>query len=221
MWWAVAAAALPYVVSAMQGKPKRPQAPAQARLTNRDAQMNQIMDTAFNPNSNQYSLASEMAAEQVNRVLARSGMGGSSAGAQMQSNTQAQMAQAWLENQAQRQQAAMQTVTAYDQNQQGVNQQGNNAAYNYAMDGYKDAQQRNANQVQGISNMVNAGVGAYNQNRMMTSYEQMIKQGQTPQQPNQTTVIQPTYGSPSPESSPYAPGGAYAPTGAYTMFPTR
>ncbi len=200
MWWMAAAAAAPYLMSALQKKPKAPGAPAFAPLKNRDAEIEDMMRMASDPHAEQYKLAADQAIEQVNRVLAKQGLGGSSLGAQLHSNTQSKLAQAWMEEQLRRKEAALQVALEYDKGQAGWNQQGNNAAYNYAMDQYKNKQQSNANQIQGISNMINMGVSAYNQDRMMTAYENATKPPQ-----------QPIYGSPgdvTTYSSYDAPAGA-------------
>lgn len=229
MWWAVAAAAAPYVIAALQKKPHRPGAPAPIPLQNRDPQIDQMMDTAFNPNSQTYNLASQHAMENVNRALGRQGMGGSSVGAQLHQGTQSKLAQAWLQEQAQRQQSAMQIAQEYDRNQAGWQAQQNDAQYKYAMDAYGEANKRNANQVAGVSNMINAGVGAYNQGQMMDRYDHMIGYNQKPvvyDYSNQPMQISPSYGAPGPSSypldnNPYSPGGAYAPVGAYTQYPVE
>jgi hypothetical protein len=220
MWWAVAAAAVPYVMSALQDKPKKPGAPARTGMPDRSGQVNQMLDSAFNPNNQSYQLASAATADQVNRLLARSGHAGSSGGAQLMGNTQAQLAQAWIENQAQRQSQALGAAANYDRGVAQVSQGNNDAAYQYDRMMYEDQLKRNANQVQGVSNMIGAGVGAYNQDRMMTAYEAALAgrggvQSATFQEPMAV------YGTPGGSSpSPYDPGGAYAPSGGYNRFPT-
>lgn len=181
MWWAVAAAAVPYVVSAMQKKPKMPGAPAPVQMTDRSGLVNQIQDTAFNPNNEVWMSASKNTMDQVNRALGRRGMLGSSIGMQMQSNTQAELAKAWLADQLSRETQAFNAIVGYDKAQAGIQGDNNMSAYNHAMNAYKDAQARNAAQVQGISNMVNAGVSAYNQGQMMDRYDQMIAKDPYPQ----------------------------------------
>lgn len=193
-WWMVAAAAAPYVMAALQDKPNRPGAPAPAQLTNRDGHANDMLDMAFNPNNETWMLASEQTADHVNRLLGRTGMAGSSVGAQIQMGTQAKLAQAWLENQASRQANAFNAVVNYDKAKAGIASDNANAQYNYAMDAYKDHLQRNANQVQGVSNLINAGVGYYNQDRFMDQRDQMIAGSQKP-----------SYGVPGPSSG-WQPG---------------
>lgn len=217
MWWAVAAAAVPYVMSAMQGKPKRPGAPTRTAMPDRSGQVNQMLDMAFNPNSQSYQLASDASADQVNRILARSGHAGSSGGAQLMANTQANLAQAWIDGQAQRQSQALSAAANYDRGVAQVAQGNNDAAYSYDRAMYEDQMKRNANQVQGVSNMIGAGVGAYNQDRMMTAYEAMIaRNNPTPQVMMGSPEV--SY-APAQGPSPYDPGGAYAPAGGYNVRP--
>lgn len=177
-WWMVAAAAAPYVMSAMQKKPKAPGAPGAVQMPDRSQYINGMLDTAYNPNSEQWGMAADRAADQVNRILGRQGMAGSSVGMQAHQAAQAQIAQAWLADQAQRQAQAMQIVNQYDTGR------GNLAAgqaaqqYNYANDAYNRANQANAAQVQGISNMVGAGMQMYNQHQADQRWDQMMEQNQ-------------------------------------------
>ncbi len=193
MWWALAAAAIPYIVAAGQKKPTRT-APTDVSTPNRDAEINQILAGANDPRSAQWTAASAQVGDQVNRALGRSGMAGSSVGAQLQSGTQGNLAQAWLADQAQRQNAAMQTAMSYDRQKYGVDAANNAAQYNFQDQIYKDRVAANTAQVQGLSNMIGTGMTAYGENRALDQRQQLIDaqkaylQAQTP--------VQASYGVP-------------------------
>lgn len=193
-WWMVAAAAAPYVAAALQGKPKRPGAPAPVAMKSRDGEINQLMDSAFNDKNPAWMNAQQRTMDETNRALGRKGMLGSSIGMQIQSNAQAQLAEAWLKEKAAREGNALNVAMNYDKGQAGWQQGQNETQYGYAMDSYKDQIQRNANQVQGMSNMINAGVGAYNQGQMQNRLDSMSPQV--------------NYGVPQTYSSGWQPGPA-------------
>lgn len=191
MWWTVAAAALPYVMASMQKKPKVPGGPAPVQLADRRGLDNQMIDMAFNPHNKAYEAASDKSMDQVNRALGRKGMLGSSIGMQMQGSHEAELANKWMEESGNRQIAAYNAITGHDRLAAGLEGDNSAAAYKYAMDMYKDQTQRNTNQVQGVGNMVNAGVGAYNQSEAQKRYDHMIGYNQPPPAP-----VQPSYGVP-------------------------
>lgn len=176
MWWTLAAAAIPYVVSAMQKKPSMPGAPNAVSLPDRSAYVNQLLDTAYNPNSSTWLLASKEAEDQVARALGRQGAMGSSVGNQTMSNVQTALAAKWLEDAVSRQEGALNTAIGYDRAQAGQGSENSRDAYNYAMDAYKNKVAENTAQVQGISNLVNAGVGAYNQQQYQDRYDALMAQ---------------------------------------------
>ena len=175
MWWAVAAAAAPYVVAALQPKTKRPDAPGMETMPDRSGEMNMIRDQAFNPQNEQWMRASEMAMDQTNRGLGKRGGLGTSIGSQIQGNTQAELANKWLEWAASRQAEAMNLINNYDRTRAGFDADQNARQHEYALAAYADQQQRNANQVKGISDMIGAGVGAYNQYQTQQRYDQMMR----------------------------------------------
>lgn len=217
-WWMVAAAAAPYVAAALQKKPKRPNAPAPVPLKNRDGSIDQMMDSAFNPNNKAWMEAQQRTMDETNRALGRRGMLGSSIGMQLQGNAEAQLAEAWLREKAAREANALRVAMDYDKGQAGWQQGQNETQYNYGMDAYKEAMQRNANQVQGMSNMINAGIGYYNQQQMQDRLDQMVAKDPYPQvyygAPSQSTMAPYPYTDPS--AAHYYPGGSnYAVPGGY------
>lgn len=206
-WWMAAAALAPYAIAAMQKKPKRPGAPEQVPLKNRDVEIEAMLNEARNPNTQGYNLAAEGVGEQVNRLLGRTGMGGSSVGAQLQGNAQAGLAMKWLEERANRERQALDIALGYDRNQAGWQQQGVNATYNHAMDLYKDTLNRQAQQVQGVSNMINTGYGIYNQDRTQDRLDMIAKRDPYPQA---VGVTMPSYYG-SPYEQMYPTGGGVMP----------
>ena len=187
MWAQIALAAAPYVIAAMQDKPKAPSAPALRNPVNRDAQVNDLLGSAYDPNNAVWQRASAMASEQVNRALAHQGLAGSSIGGQLHSMTQSDLAAKWLQDQVQRKSQALNAVSGYDNGQVGGYNSNANAAYNFEMDAYNRAMGANAAQVQNISGLASAGLQAYNQQQIMDRYKQMnqpqVYQG-TPQMLN-------------------------------------
>lgn len=207
-WWAVAAAAVPYVMSAFQDKQKMPGAPAPVQTPDRTGLINQIQDTAFNPQNAIWASASKQAEDSVARTLGRRGALNTSLGMQLQSNTQAEIAKKWLEGQAERENAALNAIVGYDRMKAGLDRDNSSAAYDYSMAKYKDATTRQANQIAGMSGMINAGVNAYNQDRMMDTYNSMVER--MPQATYGTPGGNPTYATNlyAPPTDPY--GGATA-----------
>lgn len=170
-WWAVAAAAVPYIASALQDKPKAPEAPAPVKMTNRDSYVSDMLDTAYNQDSKTWELAADKSADNVARALGRRGLGGSSIGGQILIDNQAALAQAWLEQAAQRKRAALDSAVGYDRGQAGFANDQANQQYGYAMDAYGRKVKSNADQIAGLSGMIQAGMGAYNTDRMISAME--------------------------------------------------
>lgn len=193
MWGQIALAAAPFVMSQLQDKPDRPAYnPNAAPLRDLSGYQNQILDMAFNQNSDTYRLAAEVAADNVNRMLARQGLAGSSPGAQLSANLQAKMAQDWVDQQLNRGLQGLDAV--YNQDLQ---------AKQYAMGNYdKDFQARmgdytqrrldqNSN-IRGISDLISAGSNIYGQHQMNKRLDALMAR-----QPMVGTPA-PSYGPPSP-----------------------
>ncbi len=161
MWWTVAAAALPYIIGAMQKKPKSPPPPSQVVLPDRSAYMNQILQDGFNTNSTMYHNASDQVQEQVNRALARQGLVGSSGGAQAMVDSQNKVAQTFIDEKLRREQAAMGVVQGYDMGKAGIDQNNSAALAAYNAASYQSALARQAAVVQGVGSVAGAAANAY------------------------------------------------------------
>lgn len=173
-WWAVAAAAAPYVIGALQKKPKAPEYRRPDQTPMRDQYFRAMADTAFNPNSREFQMASEVVQDQVNRALGRQGLAGSSIGGALMGNTQASMASEFMKNQQQRQLAAVQAMTAHDMNKLQMNETLAQAQYQRDQQAYQEALRRQAGVAQGIGSI--AGAYAQYQGRQddRNWYAQMV-----------------------------------------------
>lgn len=195
MAWQYLAAAAPYILGALQPKPDMPKyvAPQTYDLSQYNRQ---LLNAAFNPNSNQYRMASDVVQEQVSRALARSGMAGSSVGAQMGLNAQNQLAQSYMDNLLQRGTGAIGAVNAQNQSQLSAA----DAAYKRAMDMY-NAQMGNAQgAAQGLGAMTNTMMGIYGNQQTMDAREadraMMADIYRGNQAPTYTPSYAPMYGTP-------------------------
>ena len=198
-WWMVAAAAAPYVMSALQKKPSAPGAPALQNTPDRTAYSNQILNAGFNPNDRTLLSASSVAEDAVNRVLARQGLGGSSIGGQLHSTTQADIANKWLENELNRKISALSAVNNADLARIGVANQNARTMYDYEMGRYNMANQQNVGQVQGLAGMISAGANMYGQSQMQ---DRMAETNRINEE-YLKRISSPSYGTPGPA----APGG--------------
>lgn len=162
-WWMVASAALPYVAAQFQDKPKAPtySPPPGSMPTDRSREINELLDMARNPNSKVFEMASGAANENVNRLLARTGMGGSSIGAQVSANMNATLAAKFLEEEMNRRQLALGTALQYDQMVANAARGDYNAQFQAEMDAFNRKRADNAAAIQGLSGIAQAGVGMY------------------------------------------------------------
>ena len=174
MWWTLAAAALPYVMGALQKKPDQPGAPAPVNLPDRSAYINQMLRSGFNTDSTMYRNASDGVQEQVNRALARQGLRGSSIGMNAMIQGQNQVAQSFIDMQQERQQKAFQQASAYDMARAGVEQGNSQAAANYANQIYNDARARQAGVIKGVGDTANAAMNAYGRQQDRDSWERTM-----------------------------------------------
>lgn len=214
-WWMAAAAAAPYVMQALQGRPDSPSYRDPGLPTDRSKYINQMLDAGFNPNNELLLRASAQAEDRVNRILGRTGMGGSSIGGQVHALTQAELASKFLENQLDRQARALAPVLAYDNNIYNARAGNAQAQYQSAMDAYGMAAARNAGQINNLSGLVNAGLGYYQMNQADTYRQQQLAQNQ-----QIIDMMRSNYGSPQygvPGYQPAAPN-PYS-LGDYTFRP--
>lgn len=163
MWWALAASAIPYVMQAFNGQPDAPGAPPRYVPPDRSAYNSQLLNNAFNPRAEIFQRASDTVNENVNRSLARSGMGGSSVGAALSANTEGVLAQKWLEDQTSRQRMALNEVNTDDLSRAHALNESANEQYQYGSAAYNRNNAWNASQVQGAAGMPGGFANAYGQ----------------------------------------------------------
>jgi hypothetical protein len=215
-WWAVAAAAAPYVIGALQKKPKQPQYKPVSQVPARDAYYRAMVDTAFNPNSREFQMASEGVQDQVNRALAMQGLGGSSVGMASLANAQASMAGDFMRNQQAERMKAVQAMTGYDAEKLKINNAIAQQNYERDMQAYNTALQRQAGVAQGIGNI--AGAYAQYQGRQddRAWYKDMVGEygtrvapavGSQFSQPYQYGSVGYSQANPFSYQSPYGMGG--------------
>jgi len=172
MWQYIAAAAVPYVIGALQKKPKKPSAPTPVALPDRSKYLDMILQSGFNTDSRMYDQASDQVRDQVNRALAQQGLAGSSVGAVASIEGQNRVAQSFIDEKLKRQQAAMAAVQTQDAMAANIQQGNSQAAYQYAQDAYNARLASQAGVQQGMGQIVNAGANAYYANNAKSTYDQ-------------------------------------------------
>lgn len=201
MWWALAAAAIPYVAQALQSDPWQPNKPAAVMPPDRSYENNKLLDNAFNPHADIFQRSSDAVQENVNRALARSGLQGSSAGQVLGQNNQATLATKWLDDQTSRQRMALDAVNGDDRARAQLINEINNQQYQYGAAQYNRDNARNSAQVAGIGGMAGAGMNAYGQyqtnNRLDHQQQMMDANSLAYQNFINSRAPQPSYGVPS------------------------
>ncbi len=221
MWWALAAAALPYVMQQFQGQPSQPHTPGEYLPPDRSNYDSQLLNNAFNPHSELFQRSADVVNENIQHNLAKAGILGSSGGQAMQANVQGTLAAKWLEEQTARQRMALNAVNSDElARAHGINEF-NNQQYQYGAAGYNRTNSQNAAQIAGLTGMVGAGANIYGQQQTSSrldanaaAYRDMLtRMGPSP-----------SYGAPGPQVN-YMPdqfqfGGATDPTqNAYYQGP--
>lgn len=161
MWWALAAAAIPYVMQEMQGQPEQPHIPPQTHMPDRSAYEGQYLANAFNPHAELFQRASDATAEQVKRALAQSGMLGSSGGMATLANTEGTLAAKWLQDQTSREGNALGTVSGMDRDRSAYETGLGNEMYQYGAAKYNRDNAYNASQTSALSGLLQSGVMGY------------------------------------------------------------
>ena len=176
-WWAVAAAAVPYVVGAFQKKPDAPQYKRKDIGPQRDAYYRAMVDTAFNPSSREFQMSSEVVQDQVNRALAGHGLAGSGIGVASLANAQASMANEFMRNQQAERMKAVQAMTGYDMDKLRMSEDVARAQYERDMGAYNDALRRQAGVAQGIGAVVGAYAQSAERDETRDWYQKMMNSG--------------------------------------------
>lgn len=173
-----AAAQIAQMVAANNRKAPQGSGVGNIQLPDRSKYQAALLDTAFNPQSDVYQMASNRAMDLVNRDLANKGLGHSSFGNQAVSSAQADLAAKFLENEMQRRIQAYNAVTGYDiakaNQQQGVaGQQWNENLANYNL----NAQKEDA-LYQGVGNLAGIGANYYGGVQQQNQIDAMNAQNQ-------------------------------------------
>lgn len=157
MYAQLALALAPTVLGAFQ-KRRKPPGFQGAQMPDRSQYYEEMMQMAMNPDQHGNRLASEAAADQVNRVLARGGLMGSSIGAQMMSANQSQLAQQFQQQQLQRMAQALGLQQQYDMGHAQVNSQNAQFAHEAAMGAHQDRTNRQNQLLQGFGAIGGQGI---------------------------------------------------------------
>lgn len=185
---AALAGVVPMVGSMLLGGSNRPSGPDYSQIMaylnspEMVGYRNQLMDTAFNPNTDLLNTAMSRSMASGNRLAASRGLGTSGAGLGFIQNAQNDLANKFVENEFQRRLQAYQTVTGAAQNQAQIGMNMANNQYDASMAAYNDEQSGRAGLIGGLGNMVNAGVSAYNYNQQRGDMKDLMSMiiGRTP-----------------------------------------
>lgn len=161
--WQLAAIMAPYVLGEMQDKPDQPRMKKVSVAPARDAYYRSMVDTAFNPNSREFLMASEHVQDQVSRALARQGLSGSSIGLQSMAGAQSSMAADFMRAHQAERMAAVNAMVGHDMEKFKLNQMAAEQNYNRDLQAYNEALRRQAGVAQGIGSVI--GSFAQNQQR--------------------------------------------------------
>jgi hypothetical protein len=114
-WAPIAAATIPIVYDMFRQKPGAPNLnfPGGGVMPDRSAYVQQLLDSAYNPQSNLYQLAIDRARQNISRDLARRGILGS-AGEDQRAAAMTMLGNRFLETETARRAQALQAANAYD-----------------------------------------------------------------------------------------------------------
>lgn len=164
MWWQIAAAAIPAVVSATRKRPEAPQFyQVPLKLPEIQPYQQKILDTAFDPQSETYKLASDVLADKIMRSTAQRGLAGSSMAAQLERTAMSDLANKFIENELNRRISALNTVHDQRMREATGSMQMGRARYGAEMDRYRDQLGSEQDLISGIGSAIGAIGGAYNQ----------------------------------------------------------
>lgn len=134
----------------------------------------QMLNNAFNPQSDLFRTASDQAYAQANRAAASRGLGTSGAGLGFVQSAQTNLANKFLENETQRQiqafNAATNSITGIANSMTGMA----NNQYDADMARWNAGQDRTAGIVGGLTGMAQAGLSAYGRQNEMDRLERMM-----------------------------------------------
>lgn len=135
---------------------------------------NQIMDTAFNPNTELLDIAMSRGMASGNRLAASRGLGTSGAGMGFIQNTQNDLANKFQENEFQRRLQAYGAVTGAAQNQAGMGMNILNQQHQNNMGRWNNEQDFEAGLFGSIGGIARAGLSAYGEASRARELENMM-----------------------------------------------
>lgn len=161
---ALAAAAIPLIISATQDRPGLPVFPT-PELPDREAEKRAILALASDPRSAEFQLASNQALDQVNRALAQRGLGSSSLAISNIRGTQAQLAQDFLNEELKRRINAFRAVSGADLGEAQLAMQAATGQFGADRARILDEQLQQQQLIQGIGGLAAAGATAIERQR--------------------------------------------------------
>lgn len=168
------------LVNQMMGQPSMPGAPSSAgsmALINSPEMVKYragLLESAYNPNSELYRMASERQASSINRELAKRGLGNSGMGIAAQTEGANTLAAKFLESETDRRLKAFQAATGQLNAAAGVQQAGERAQYDHAMAGYQAELQKRQQFSDALTRGAGAGLSAYSYNQRMADQERLM-----------------------------------------------
>ena len=164
------ASAVPAIASAFMPGQSRPSGPdysqIMAMINSPEMQMykKQLMETAYNPNSDIFRIASDRAYAQGNRAVASRGLGTSGAGMGFIQQGQNDLANKFAEGEFQRRLQAFNAINSANNGVISSMTGMANNQYDAGMANYNAGMAQNNQFVQGIGSLANAGISAYTYN---------------------------------------------------------
>jgi hypothetical protein len=144
-------------------RPSFPSLPAQQALPDRSAFSQQLLESAFSPQSDLLNLATQTAQGNLGRQLGRRGLTGGSFAQQAQSSLAAELANKFLEGELARRQGALQTVTGVEQGAANIQNQLAQQAFQNQMSEFGVDAARRGNIIRGLTGIGGAVGGAFQQ----------------------------------------------------------
>lgn len=156
---ALAAAAIPLVISLFQKRPKTPGFEGSS-LPNREAEKDELLRLASDPSSDVFRLASGTALDNVNRALAQRGLSNSSLGLQTIQSSQAGLAQDFLQQELDRRAKALQTVSGVDFQGGQIESANQQNRFNAANTAFQDQLTQQQQLISGVGGFARSAAGS-------------------------------------------------------------
>lgn len=203
----LAASAIPTVASLLMNNGSRPAGPDYSAIM---AYLNSpemagyrsaLLNSAFNPNTDIYRIASDQAYAQGNRAVASRGLGTSGAGLGYLSSIQTDLANKFAESEFQKRLQAYNAVAGKDSAAMGLMTNMANQSYDAALNNYNYNADSNAGLIGGLGTLARAGITAYTRQQELAGLNSSLAgygartPGYQGSQPAAYVGNQPVYGS--------------------------